>query len=74
MVTRMRRGFDWIQFSILLVSLVSIALYNEGRLARMEQRQIDAEKEHAALVLELQKLEAKWEACPHPCNVSPMTP
>ena len=67
-----RNRFDWIQFALLLVSIVSIALYNEGRLSRIEQRQIDSEKEHAELVQEIRNLEAKWERSPTPCNSSPM--
>ena len=73
MVTRVRPAFDWVQFAALLLSMVSIALYNEGRLSRIEQRQIDAEKEHAALVQQLKDLETKWEHSPHPCNSSPTT-
>lgn len=74
MVERVRARFDWIQFAVLLVSVFSIGVYNEGRLSRMEQRQIDAEKDHAALVLEVQKLEAKLDSCSPHFSPSLMTP
>ncbi len=63
--------FDWLQFAALLLAMVSIALYNEGQLSKIEQRMIDSEEEHRALVQHLEKLEATWEAFPHPCSPSP---
>ena len=63
--------FDWLQFAALLLAMVSIALYNEGRLSKIEQRMIDSEEEHRALVHQLEQLEVKWEQPPHPCSPSP---
>jgi hypothetical protein len=67
---RERSHFDWLQFASILLTLIGFALYNEGRLARIEQRQIDAEEQHRQLVQQLQKLEDKWDRSPTPCRPS----
>jgi hypothetical protein len=67
---RERSHFDWLQFASLLLTLIGFALYNEGRLARIEQGQIDAAEQHRQLVQQLERLEEKWDRSPTPCSPS----
>ncbi len=69
---RERSRFDWIQFALLLLAIIGVAVHNEGRLARIEQRQIDADEQRKELAQQLQRFEDKWDRSPTLSNPSPM--
>lgn len=69
-----RPRFDWVQFGILLLAVITHAVWNENRLARIEQLLVDSERERLQLELRVQKDEDKWEAYQRLCNQSHRTP
>jgi hypothetical protein len=52
---------NWIQFALLVVTLFALALHGEGRLARVEQQNIDAEKDRAEIHAQLDRIEGTLE-------------
>ncbi len=59
---------NWIQLAILLVTLLVLAVHGEGRLARVEQRLDDSEKDRAEMIRRLTSIEDKigqWRPSPN---------
>ena len=59
---------NWIQFAILFLSLAALAMHGEGRLARVEQRQEDMQRDLSNVATQLGALDAKvdsWLSTPH---------
>ena len=63
------RVANWIQFALLLLSIAVLAMHGEGRLARVEQRQEDMQRDLSNVAANLTALDAKvdqWLSTPHP--------
>ena len=63
------RVANWIQFALLLLSILALATHGEGRLARVEQRQEDMQRDLSNVAANLTALDAKvdqWLSTPHP--------
>lgn len=59
---------NWIQFALLLISILVLALHGEGRLARVEQRLDDADTNRKEMADTLGRIENKletWRSTPH---------
>lgn len=59
------RAANWIQFALLLVAILMMALHGEGRLSRMEQKQDDADKDRQIIQDQLNRIEteiATWHS------------
>jgi hypothetical protein len=69
-----RRRVDWIQFGILLATLLAIALHEEGRLARVEQQLADGEADRKEFLRRLSVIEEKWDRFQATHSQSPTTP
>lgn len=63
---------DWIQFGILLLSILTAAMYHEGRLARIEQQLEDGKRDRDELLLRLQRDEDQWQHSHLPYHSSPL--
>jgi len=55
------RVANWIQFALLLFSIFALAMHGEGRLARVEQQLMDAERDRKDLVQRIGRIEDKLE-------------
>jgi hypothetical protein len=53
----MQRLSNWIQFALLLLAMLAMALHGEGRLSRIEQRMDDSDKERTAMQEQLNRVE-----------------
>lgn len=52
---------NWIQFALLLVSLLALAIHGEGRLARVEQQLADDADARRELAQRMANVEAKLD-------------
>lgn len=53
--------FDWIQFGILLLAIIALAVSNGERLARIEQVLVDSDKDRARIEQRLETIEREWQ-------------
>ncbi len=54
-----RRGRDWIQLALLLLTILGVAVHVESRLARIEQHLVDADRDNASMQERLGRIEEK---------------
>jgi len=52
---------NWLQFTILLVTIIVLAMHGEGRLARIEQAQQDEATARAELKVQFDHLEQRLD-------------
>jgi len=52
---------NWLQFAVLLVTIIVLAMHGEGRLSRIEQAQADAERSRAEMVSHLDRIESRLD-------------
>lgn len=53
---------NWIQFAIVLLALLGLALHAEGRLSRVEQQLADAETNRQLMQKQLDRIEGDLQA------------
>lgn len=59
------RAANWIQFALLLVAILLMALHGEGRLSRMEQKLEDGDRDRTIIQDQLNRIEteiATWHS------------
>jgi hypothetical protein len=50
---------NWLQFAVLLITLFALAIHGEGRLARVEQKLEDGDRDRANMMQQIQNLNDK---------------
>lgn len=60
-----QRAANWLQFAILLVTIIGIAIHEEGRLAKVEQALTDEEKASAEMVHRIERIELRLDHLRH---------
>ena len=54
-----RRRIDWIQFALLVVTLLAAAVHVERRIARIEQHLVDQDRDNTLIQQRLERIETQ---------------